>query len=288
MKPPSLRTTVIALVTLTLTCIVPLSACGGTGGAATGALPAEEKSLEPLSESELQEWLSGSTAYAGREATVTGKVFSIDRKDGRLSYLIYTKPETFEGPSTVYYEGGDPGIGVDAYLKATGTVAEPGPDESVLDGTLIAAQLNATEVKEISYIEAVAPTTAEVTPDAYDEFNGYRITVDKVEFSKKETRVYVTVTNDGAGRLSVYDYNTLILQDGKQFNVERKYDAGYPELNKEIAMGASVDAILPFPVIEQKDFQIQIQGFSDNYLADGGSIDFTIDIPIEEPQTQKA
>lgn len=102
----------------------------------------------------------------------------------------------------------------------------------------------------------------------------------KVEFADNETRVYVTIINNGAGRLSLYDYDAVIIQDGKQFNTETNYEAGYPDINKEISIGVTLDGIMAFTAIEQKSFQLQMRGYSDNYEADSGDLEFTFDIAV--------
>ena len=44
-----------------------------------------------------------------------------------------------------------------------------------------------------------------------------------MELAEKETRVAVTVTNNGAAAFSIYDSSAKIVQNGKQF--EREYNS---------------------------------------------------------------
>ena len=57
---------------------------------------------------------------------------------------------------------------------------------------------------------------------------GYSITVEKVEFAEKETRVYVTIQNNGSSNFSAYSFNSKIIQNGKQYEEARNYSADYP------------------------------------------------------------
>lgn len=233
-----------------------------------------------MTEEEVADWLAGGSGYEGREATVTGQVFNSERDGDKAYYQIHTDPDNYEGNTVVYFEGSNPGIGNDDYIRATGIVAKDFTGENAFGGEVTAKCLNASTIEKIDYIDAVAPTTAEVKPAATSEINGYSITIDKVEFSDKETRVYVTLTNNGAGRLSVYDYDAVIIQNGRQFNAETNYSAGYPDINKELAIGASMSGVMTFPVIEQSDFQIQMHGYSDNYEVDQDALDFSFDITV--------
>lgn len=256
-----------------------IALCGCGGGASTRGV--EESAPQPaLTEEEVGQWLSGDDGFEGRETTITGKVFNTDYNDGVYAFQIYTDPNNYTGNTIVYVSGENPNIGTDAYIRATGTVMEDFEGENALGGSVTATCLQASSIEEISYIDAVSPTLQSIEPAVVSEQNGYSISVDKVEFAADETRVYVTLTNNGAGRLSVYDYDAVLLQDGRQFNVQTNYQANYPTINNELSVGAAIDGIICFPKVEQTSFQLQLHGFSDNWEADGGELNFTFDIAL--------
>jgi hypothetical protein len=61
------------------------------------------------------------------------------------------------------------------------------------------------------------------------ETHGYTIAVDKVEFYNDETRIYLSVNNDGKATFYVDTDGSIIVQNKKQFNTEYIYDADYKE-----------------------------------------------------------
>ena len=263
---------------LALSCLVVLPSCGSTSGA-PGSTPAEPP--QPLTEEEYKAWDTGGAEFEGRQATVTGQVFNIQREGDTIAYQIHTDPTNYGGNTVVTFTGDDPGINNDDCLRATGIVQKDFEGENALGGSVVANALLADSVEKITYQEATAPTIAYIEPAVTSEYNGYSVTIDKIEFSEPETRVYVTVNNNGAGRLSLYEYSAVIIQNGQQYNIQYNYAANYPTISNQVAMGASISGIMCFPKIEQSSLQIQLQGSSDNWEADPGTIDFNFDITVQ-------
>ena len=81
---------------------------------------------------------------------------------------------------------------------------------------IIAPAIVADSVEVVTYQEACAPTlyTATVQTAAQTQC-GFTVSVDSVELAEKETRVAVTVTNNGAAAFSIYDSSAKIVQNGK-------------------------------------------------------------------------
>jgi len=124
----------------------------------------------------------------------------------------------------------------------------------------------ADSVEVSSYKDIAAPTLKEVVPsnNTIEQF-GYSVTVNKIELAKEETRVYLTVKNNGSNKFSLYSFNTLIIQDGKQFEEQSNYDAGYPEVQTDLTKGVQTEGIISFPPINDGNFKLTLEGSSDNY-----------------------
>ena len=138
--------------------------------------------------------------------------------------------------------------------------------ENALGGKIVAPAIVADSVEVVTYQEACAPTlyTATVQTAAQTQC-GYTVSVDSVELAEKETRVAVTVTNNGAAAFSIYDSSAKIVQNGKQFEREYNSYADYPELQSDLMVGASTTGIITFPALEKADFDITLTGSSDNW-----------------------
>lgn len=211
---------------------------------------------------------------------MTGQVFNIQRDGNTIAYQINSDPTNYEGNTVIAYQGDDPGISKNDYIRATGTVADRMNYENAFGASMSAALLKADVVEKSSYEEAVAPARATIETNMVSEQNGYSITLNKIDFADKETRFYVSVTNNGAGKFTVYDFNAVVVQNGKQFNTEQNFHANYPTINNEVAIGASVEGVICFPAMEQASMQLRLNGHSDNYQVDGTGFDFVFDVQI--------
>jgi len=272
------------LAALMLSGALALTGCGGGSDAGTTAAPEtaqEEEAPAPLTEDEVKQWLDGVDSFVGRQATVTGQVFNTEHDGDLHSYQIYTDPDNYEGNTIIQISGENPGISNEDFIRATGTIEENFTGENAFGGEVTATAMTADTIEKVTYQEAVAPTLTQVDLSLAAETSGYSVTIDKIEFAEKETRVYVTLSNNGAGRFSMFDQDAVIIQDGQQYNVQDNYLAGYPSINNELAQGASMSGIICFPHLEAKNMQIQMHGFSDNYEVDPPSLDYTFDITIE-------
>lgn len=272
---------ILFLLTLVLAGCLLLTGCGSSGKGSsastgqTGAEPAPEMTAE-----EVQKWTGGSTEFTGRRATVAGQVFNIQRDGDTIAYQIHTDPTNYDGNTVIAYQGDDPGISKNDYIRATGTVADRMNYENAFGASMSAALLKADTIEKSSYEEVAAPARVTIEPNITSEHNGYSVTLSKVDFADNETRFHVIVTNNGAGKLSVYDYSAVVVQNGRQFNTENNFHADYPTINNQVAIGATVEGVICFPAMEQASMQLQLKGYSDNYQADGSGFDFVFDIQV--------
>lgn len=92
--------------------------------------------------------------------------------------------------------------------------------------------------------------------------------MEKVELAEKETRVYLKVENAGSSNFNLYSFNAKIIQNGKQYEEETNFSADYPDVQTDLSVGVTTEGIFCFPAIEQADFQIVLEGSSDNWEED--------------------
>ena len=127
--------------------------------------------------------------------------------------------------------------------------------------------------------DAAAPTLKEIAVGQTQTQQGYSVTVDKVEFAETETRVYVTVNNGGDDNFHLYSFNAKLIQDNVQYEESPNYDADYPEIESDLLPGATSTGVIVFEPLEQKDFKLYIEGYSDDYSVDFE--DYTFDIKVQ-------
>ncbi len=222
---------------------------------------------------------SDTRSYLGQFVDLGGQVFGEPESDGDVTTLqIWGDPENAEKNTIVYYNG-TLDIQTDDYVVLTGYIFDILDYENAFGGKVSAPVVVATKLEKVSYADVLAPTLKEVSyTDKTINQQNYIIQVTKVEFAEKETRVYVTAKNDAKDDFSIYTYGAVLTQNGKQYEQEFNYSADYEELSSELKPGISSSGILVFPKIEQKDFMLLVDGYSNNWNIDLGEYKFDLTV----------
>ena len=82
---------------------------------------------------------------------------------------------------------------------------------------------------------------------------GIKVVFHKVEFSDKNTRVYLTVENLNK-KISIrfYDFNSKALQGKRQFSTTYSYDVDYPKIKSDIPLGIEENGVVLFYPVDYK------------------------------------
>ncbi len=247
--------------------------------AALAACSGGEKTF--LTQDETKAMYSDINKYKGKYVELVGKVFTEPNFDDKgVSFQMWADPEKAERNTVVGFENPQLELHKDDYVKVTGKIEKKFKGKNGFGATVEAPQIKAENVEVLSYQDAVAPTTKEVSPSVKTlEQYGYQVTVDKVELSDKETRVYVKVVNNGAASFDLYSVSALLIQNGTQYKEEGNYEADYPEVQTDLLPGLTTEGIFVFPKIEAADFKIVLDGMSDDY--NEKIEDFIFDVPVQ-------
>lgn len=221
----------------------------------------------PLSEEEISQLYADPNQFKGRSIEICGKIFNGPEKSGDGTYLqLWADPTNSDLNTIVYTEEDLTGIKTDDYVRVSGTVADAFEGENSFGATITAPQITAQSIEAISYIDAVSPTLKEFVPtDNSQDQLGYKITVSKVEFAEQETRVYLKIENAGSSEFHFYSFSAKAIQNSKQYEQEYNYNADYPEVQSDITVGAYTEGIIVFPKLEQTNFDLILEGHSDNW-----------------------
>ena len=123
-----------------------------------------------------------------------------------------------------------------------------------------------------------------MNPNIIKSIDGITINITKIEFAEKETRVYLAITNnliDGSN-FSLYQFDSCIVYNQKQYEQNTNYDANYPSINTEIVNGVSTDGIITFkPIDFSSGGEIKILLDSSLKYKYENDYPFSFDIPIE-------
>ena len=258
-----------------LLCAALLAGCTASGAEET------PEAVVPLTEADTRLMYSDPDEYKGAYVTLSGVVFTDPEynEDG-VRFQIWADPENRDLNTVVNYAASGFELDTDQYVRVSGIVEGELSGFNMFSGVVSAPEIEADSVEILSYQEVMAPTiaTAYAAAPEVDQF-GYTVSVQKVELAENETRVYVSVTNNGAAEFKIYDFNARIVQNGRQYDQENNYDADYPELQSGILPGVTSEGIITFPALEESPFQLIIEGNSDSWEED--IQDYVFDLSFE-------
>lgn len=254
------------------TMVFTIVGCGGSDDK-------KETKKEYVKESEFTSVYTTPDKYKGKYIKLTGKVFNnVEEKDGKFAFQIFEDIDNYEN-STIIFCKKDPKIAANDYIEVDGKIMGEVEGENAFGATLTALQVEAVSVKKSDYKSIKSPTLQEVIPDgAAITQHGITLEINKIEFAKKETRVYLKLTNASADKFSFYQFTTKAVQGTTQYDIQPNYEAKYPEISSDIMTGVTSEGVLVFPAMEHASLKIIASGMSDNYNLDFS--DFVFDIAI--------
>ncbi len=226
--------------------------------------PAEQKPA--MSEEEITQMYSNPDFFKGRQIEFTGQVFgSIQQNKDIITFQMHADPEEREKNTVVYYDDPNLNLKADAYIKVFGAVRGKFEGKNMLGGSVTCPSIQADYIEIKDYISVVSPNIAVYDAKFTRSQYGYWVTLQKIEFAKKETRVYLSVKNDGKSNFSLYSFNAKIVQNGKQYEEQTNFDADYPEIQSDLMPGIITEGIITFPALEQINLKLVLKGHSDNW-----------------------
>lgn len=248
--------------------------------------PKLDKTGNPVFIELTNEVYTNADKYKGYHINIKGKVFQVMGDNGTNKGIqVWLDPETCEQNLMIYYNT-DADVKQGDYISCSGYIDSVTKYKNAYDAELYAPLVYSTDLQRATYIDVMAPTIEAIMPnDLKKESCGYAVMVQKVEFSKKETRVYVSVVNNGKATLYVGD--SVIIQDGKQYKSTTNYDADYDEVPYEVIKGASSTGVIVFPAINSEDFELAFDVHSDDFDERLGDFAFLIgkeSSKVKEPE----
>lgn len=214
--------------------------------------------------------ISNPKKYKGSGIEFIGRVFVEPERDEKGTYLqIFADPTNMT--NTIIVGILDPNLDVktDNYVKVTGTVIDEMKGTNAFGAELNAPVVEAEKIEIIDYITAVSPTIKTINVDNTVEQHGIKVTLEKIELAKEETRVYIKVKNDSEDNASIWTHTAKLVQGSKQYEEEYNFDADYPELQSELLPEIETEGVITFNAISQEEaIKFVIEGVSDDYSLD--------------------
>lgn len=254
---------------------IALSGCGSSGKTA----PKEKVFID---ESQISDLYTTPKKFKDKYVTLTGEIFSTPEvDDGIIAFQMWQDPVKIENNTVVAVrKTGNEDLASGDYVRITGYVNGEYRGENMLGGVVIAPSIVAEEIEKIDYITAVSPTLKEVAVNQTYSSNvsGVTISIEKVQFAKDETRLYMTVSNQSNESYHFYSFNQKIVQNGTQYEESSNYNADYPEINSEILPSVTSSGIITFKAMNQSSFKLVGEGSSNNYSIDRDHFTFEVTV----------
>ena len=268
---------------------VGLTVFTGCQASNTGKKKEEKKVF--VEESKVGKIFKDPDAYKGKYVTVTGLIANSEaKKGGKTLFYVCEDVVNYENYLVVLADNDlFDEFRTNDYVEVTGRIDGGYDDkkEDVEDDSVPLPQITAEKIKMSSYKEVMAPTIREVQVDQTleDHTEGVKITLQRVELAKNETRVYFTIDNQSEDG---YNFDKLkIIQNSKQFtetyNGASEEDPDYKRIEYEIPSGVKEEGMLLFKKIKEEPFKVIFKGWSDNYNFEEDVCEFEVELdPAEE------
>lgn len=249
----------------------------------SGCEKAEEPTPEAIrfvDDTEINNMYSNPEMYQGMYVTLKGKVFTQPQEsNGLAAFQMWGDPDHNDKNTLITCDKAllnD--INTDDYITVIGYVAGQYEGNNALGGNVKAPQIVAETIEKSSYIEAISPAINTIEINGTSTQYDVDITITKVEFAQKETRVYLSVNNRSNEKFHIYQFNSKLTQNNKQYEETKNYNAKYPEIDSEILPGIKSEGIIVFPAIQPANFQFLCQGHLDDYTKRFNDFVFNITI----------
>ena len=106
----------------------------------------------------------------------------------------------------------------------------------------------------------ISPAQKSIIVEESQTKSGIKFTLHKVEFSDKNTRVYLTIENNNKNtEISFYDFNSKAIQGNRQFETTTDYEVDYPEIQSDIPAGIVEDGVILFEPLSVDKGNMKLQ-----------------------------
>lgn len=245
----------LLLLVSVLVVVVSVCACGGgsNGGSSDST---------PIASDEIQALYTTPSDFKGRTYDFTGIVISVEKDSGTTYLQVMRDIDNYEQNTIIEYDNADLKIKEEDYVKVSGTILGEFEGENALGTKVTAPHVKANSVEVVSAVEAFP---AEKTIDVNQTVTKgpCEATVTKVDYTEDETRVYVTVKNNGSAPVDMYADSGVIIQNGMQ--IEPNNGFRYDSMPSEIKAGASVQGVVAFDRIEESAFTFIFDGYDNDF-----------------------
>jgi hypothetical protein len=143
----------------------------------------------------------------------------------------------------------------DDCVRVTGIVEDQFYGTNAFSATRIVPSISARTIDKIDCTQAINPALKTVVLEKTQLKGGIKVVFHKVEFSDKNTRVYLTVENlNKKASVGFYDFDAKAIQGKRQYSTTYSFDVTYPQIKSSIPPEIEENGVILF---EPLDYKIQ-------------------------------
>ena len=241
--------TVIVVVAAFVALVVFVLAIGvlkGSSGNSSDAVVASGKKVTA------EQLVAAPADHKGDSITFVGKVFSVEGSDDAYALQVYSDIENSDG-NIIVYTAGSTKYNEGDYIEASGVVDEVNKGENAFGASLTVPTVIADSVKIVDADQAIAPSLTTKTPKLVKTIGGLNITLEKVEYAKDETRIFIHFDNSGADDYTFYDFDAKLVQDRAEIKEVSDYNRTIDNSSSDILSGTAKDVKLYYGKINPEN-----------------------------------
>lgn len=207
--------------------------------------------------------------YQGASVQLTGRIFlEPEVSADMVGFQMYTTDGLTDGNTVVVAPAGTK-VNDGDYVRVVGTLTGMFEGENLFGATLRLPSILAEEVEVIDRATAI-PARKTYNLDYPITQHGLTITLERVDISDSETRVYVKANNGSSNKAYLSTYDAKLVQGNKQYEPDLFNDTGLPDLPSDILPGIETEGVLVFdPTDPTTSLRLVWEGpHLDNYRLD--------------------
>lgn len=219
---------------------------GGSGG--SGGVVGNAGSGETFTRKNYGVLVANPNEHIGAKVDITGQLLDNPENQGNeVAFQMWADPVKIDWSTIVRTDRSALKFRTDDYVHVSGTVLGEMEGENAFGGTVSAVEVDADNVERVGAMAAVDPTqkTVEVG-QTRSSSEGFSVTLKKVEFGMKHTRVYLTARNDGTKVAKLDFYGSKIIQNSNRVGQNDPYDYNLPKPQAGLQPGEQTEGAVIF------------------------------------------
>jgi tetratricopeptide (TPR) repeat protein len=205
-----------------------------------------------LTDSEAAKYYSNPNGYVNNLVDFKGKVLTFPESDIGGVYALQMYQGGDRDRNTIVFYTSPIQLSKDDCVRVVGTAQQDTLYKNMFGATRTAATINADSVTKIDCYEDNNPAKNVVVVEKIQKYGGITVTLHKVEFSDKNTRVYLTLGNsDPSQDVTFYDSNAKAVQGHTQFQTVYSFEPTYPKIESTIPPGISENGVVLFEPLDK-------------------------------------